>query len=50
LVFVEERQAHEQAEHGAAERLDQPGGVMHWPRHKRPIRPEPAVGDKEVQV
>ena len=50
LVFVEEFEPHEQPQHGAAERLGQPGGVLHWPRDERPIRPEAAVRDEEVPV
>ncbi len=44
LALVEQLQAHEEPEHGAPERLGQPGGVMHWPRDERPIRPKAAVG------
>jgi hypothetical protein len=50
LVLVEQLKAHEQPEHGAAERLGHLGGVMHWPRDERPIRPKAAVRDEEVQV
>ena len=49
LVLVEEVQPHEQPEHGAAERLGQPRGVVRGPR-KRPIGPEPAVRDEQMQV
>ena len=50
LLLVEQLQSHEQPEHGAAERFRQPGGVVRGPRHKAPLRPEPAVRDEEVQV
>ena len=50
LVLVEERAAHEQPEHGAAERLGQARGVMHRPRDERAVGPEPAVGHEQVQV
>ena len=49
-VLVEEHEAHEQPEHGAAERLGQPARVMRRPRDEGPIRPEPAVGDEQVPV
>ena len=50
LLLVEELQADEQPEHGAAERLRQPGGVGGGPRDKRAIGPEAAVGDEQVQM
>jgi len=50
LVFVEERKAHEQPEHGAVERLRQPRRVVHRPRDEGPVGPEPAVRDEQVQV
>ncbi len=50
LVFVEQRQAHEEPKHGATERLGQARGVVHRPRHDGPVWPEAAVGDEEVQV
>jgi hypothetical protein len=50
LVLVEEFAAHEEPEHGAPERLRQPRRVVGGPGDERPIRPEPAVGDEEVQV
>ncbi len=40
LVFVEERKAHEQAEHGAAERFSQSRGVVGGPRDERPVGPD----------
>jgi len=50
LVLVEQLQAHEAPEHGAAERLGQPCRVVGGPRDERPIRPKAAVRDEEVQV
>jgi hypothetical protein len=50
LVLVEQLQPHEQPQHGAAKRLGQPGGVLHWPRHECPIRPKAAVRDEEMQM
>lgn len=50
LVLVEELAAHEEPEHGAAERLGQPHGVVRGPRHKRAIRLEPAVRDEQMEV
>ena len=50
LILVEQGQAHEEPEHGAAERFRQPRGVMDRPRDERPVRPEPAVGDEQVQM
>jgi hypothetical protein len=50
LVRVEQRQAHEAPEPGAAERFRQPGGVEGGPRDKRAIGPEPAVGHEQVQM
>lgn len=49
LVLVEELQPHEQPEDGAAQRFREAPGVMDRPRHERPVRPEPALGDQEVQ-
>ena len=50
LVLVEEIKAYEEPEHGAAERFRQPRRVVHRRRHQRPVGPEPAVGDEEVEV
>jgi hypothetical protein len=50
LGQVEELEVHEEPEHGAAKRLGQPRHVMHRPRDERPVGPEPAVGDEEMQV
>ena len=50
LGRVEELKAHEEPEHGAAKRLRQARGVMGGPRDKRPVGPEPAVRDEQVQV
>ncbi len=50
LVFIEQLQAHEQAEHGAAERLGQARRVVGGPGDEGAIRPEAAVGHEEVQV
>ena len=50
LVLVEPLPAHEAPEHGTAERLGQPGGVVHGPRDERPIRPTAAVRDEAVPV
>ena len=50
LILIEQLQSHEQPEHGASERLGQPGGVMPWPRDERPIRPKAAVRDEQLQV
>ena len=35
LILVEAVEAHEHAEHGAAERLRQPGGIVRGPRHTK---------------
>jgi hypothetical protein len=50
LGQVEELEAHEEPEHGAAKRLGQPRRVMDRPRHERAVGPEPAVGDEQMQV
>ena len=50
LVLVEEREAHEESEHGAAKRLGQARGVVRGPRHERAIGPEAAVRDEQMQV
>ncbi len=50
LILVEELQPHKQPEHRAAKRLGQPRGVVHRPRHEGPIRPEPAIGNQQVQM
>jgi hypothetical protein len=50
LLPVEELQPHEQPKGRAAKRLGQARGVVRGPRHKRPIGPEPAVRDEQMQV
>ena len=50
LVLVKEGQAHEEPEHGAAERLRQTGRVMGGPDDKCAVGPNAAVGDEEVQM
>ena len=50
LVLVEQLQADKEPERRPAERLGQPRGVVHRPRHEGPIRPEPAIGDQQVQM
>ena len=48
LVLVEQRPPRKQPQHRAPERLGQPGGVVHGPRDKRPIRAEAPVGDEHL--
>ena len=50
LLRIEELKAHEEPEHGAAERLRQPRGVMRRPRDERPVGPEAAVSHEQVEV
>jgi len=51
LVFVEERKAHEQPEHCAAERFGQPRRVVHRPRDEGPVGPDlPGGGPDYVGV
>jgi len=50
LLLVEEVRPLEQPQHGAAERLGQARRVMHRPRDERPVGPEAAVGDEEMEV
>jgi hypothetical protein len=50
LVFVEESEADEKPEHRAPERLGQARRVVGGPRDERPVWPEAAVGDEQVQV
>jgi hypothetical protein len=50
LALVEQRQPHEQPQHGAAKCLGQPRGLVHRSRHEGPVRPEAAVRDEEVPV
>ena len=49
LLLVEQRQAHEEPQHGAAERLRQSCGVVGGPGAEGAVRPEAAVGDEQVQ-
>ena len=50
LVLVEQGHAHQEPEHGAADRLGQARRIVGGPRHKGPIGPEAAVRHEEVQV
>jgi len=50
LLLVEQVQAHEAPEHGTAKRFGQARRVVGGPRDERPIRPEAAIGDEQVQV
>ena len=53
LVFVKEAAAHEEPEHGAAERLGQRDGVVARPprpAHEGPVGPEAAIGDDQVEM
>ncbi len=50
LVLVEELQADEQPEHGAAERLRQSRGLVGGPGYDGPVGPAAAVGDEQMQM
>ncbi len=53
LVFLEQAAADEEPEHGSPERLREGRGVMPrppGPTHEGPVRPEPAIGDDQVEM
>jgi len=50
LLFAEQFQAHEQPEHGAAERFGQAFRLVHRPRDDGAVGPEAAVGDERVPM
>jgi hypothetical protein len=50
LLLIEPLDAHEEPEHGAAEGLGQPCGVVGGPSDGGAVRPNPAAGHEEVHV